>query len=182
MAIDALDKYDLEFERKKQLEDRIERCKDLLYSYESFQKDFINYSGLETNKENNHIKDIIIRVYNQQLKKSKDNKFVFLDKIKFDGRIKNSIVVGNQVCNMNINKLDRLIDCFLDAFEKNLYYSEIYLDVAKFLLLLDNKLVIEMFESRINKMVTNQVILNRIEYLQKEYNSVLVAMNNAIVV
>jgi hypothetical protein len=177
MAIDALQKHQLEKSRVDVLLEQIDNFKEKLYYYEEFNAEFISYCNEETKYENVLMKGIIDPVYNKAVEKEKQDKFDFLDEIRLNKNTKNSMVYGSYIYNMNEGKLTRVFDAFIKAFDYNypemkITYPELYSHMTYLLIhIRDEKLVNDMFATKFNEYKDKGAVVNRLDFLQKKYNS-----------
>lgn len=72
---------------------------------------------------------------------------------------------------IDIENLIKVANCFLDAFDKSLSYSEIYDEMTQFLRLIEPDLVNELFSSMLFGSKLTGVKLNRMTILQRHYET-----------
>lgn len=92
LAIDALQKDNLETDKVEKLMKICNEHSGKIYSYDDFLKDYAIYCGIENKFENDELKGLINAIYEKRVKNEKSAYYNFLTRIKFDGRtLKKSI-------------------------------------------------------------------------------------------
>ncbi|SHN00559.1 Bacteriophage abortive infection AbiH [Anaerosporobacter mobilis DSM 15930] len=171
LAIDALQKFNVETNKVLKL---IKICSEHWgkpCSYQEFLKDYSIYCGVDTKFENNELEILINDIYKKRVENETNGYYKFLERIKFDGRTLNSISMGTTYLIIDLRKLTKVADCFLDAFDKYLSYPQIYDDMVSLLDLVDPDLVEELFASMLNESSLADFRRTRMNILLSRHNA-----------
>lgn len=178
MAIDALEKHQLERDRSEELKKNLDKFCETLYSYENFNNDYPNYCGKDTNYKNESLCNLINSKYKKQMEKRNSNYERLFTTIQCDKKTMKSIMKENGVISVSYCKLNIITNCFLSSFDKNHGYDELYTDMTKFLLTVDLDLVNRIFSERLNDSTVINVYRNRIQVLKNKFDMLRRNENN----
>lgn len=169
LAIDALQKYNVETAKVEKLKKICNEHLGSPYSYDDFLKDYAIYWGCKRKFENDGLEKLINEIFEKRTSSEKNRYNKFLEGIRFDGRTLRTISMGSTYLNIDLKNLKKVTNCFLDAFDKYRSYYKIYDEMVDFLNLIKPDLVKELLSLMLNESNLTNVRRNRIEILQLKY-------------
>lgn len=168
LPVDALQKYNVEDEKVEKLKEICNKYWRWTCNPDEFLEEYKLYYGSDSVFENLELKKMLIENYEKRVESEKLGFDGFLQKINLNGNTFNSIIGGD---NIGVDKLKKVTECFLKAFDKGISYPEIYEGMLNFCKFVEPNAVKNYFSSIISDSNLSMVKRNRIKIVIDMYNA-----------
>jgi len=192
LAIDALQKWNIEDDKVQRLKSLSENYQGTPCSFDAFLKEYTLICGTTAKFDNTELQILIETNYQNRTDSKKLRYERLMRNICINGQTYQHYKMVNGYLNLTTERLDLVKVNFLKRFEepkdskfveaceKSLSHSEIYEEMVEFLLLIPKDLVEKLFSSVLDNQSETNINNDRMKILLKQYNTALKAKDAAI--